>query len=163
MAQKKIFTVPFRRKRLGKTDYKKRLGLLKSKTLRLVVRRSNKHIVAQLVKYADKGDVIINSVSSNNLKKYGWDKSTGSIPAAYLVGLLIGKMSKGQVAILDLGLQIPVSGSRLYAVLKGAVDSGLKINYSEEVIPTEDRLSGKHISDDVSKAFEKVKQKILND
>ena len=49
MANKKTYTVPFRRKREGKTNYKKRLGLLKSKSLRLVVRKSNKHILVQLV------------------------------------------------------------------------------------------------------------------
>ncbi len=160
MVHKKTFTIQYRRKQSGKTDYKKRLALLKSKSTRLVVRKSNKHMLAQLVKYGDKGDVVIKTVSSEHLKKYGWDISTGNIPAAYLVGLLIGKESNGKEAVLDLGLQTPISGSRLFAVLKGAVDGGLKIKCSEEVFPSEERIMGKHAKD-VKDKFEKTRDKIL--
>ena len=138
--------MPFRRKKEGKTDYKKRLALLKSKKLRLVVRRSNKHMIAQLVKYSDNGDIMVHNFSTKHLAKFGWQMNTGNIPSAYLLGLLLGKTAKGEEAILDLGLQTPISGSRVYAVLKGVIDGGLKIAYSEESLPSGDRLSGKHIS-----------------
>ena len=143
---KNIETIPLRRKREGKTNYKKRLALLKSKELRLVVRRSNKHMSAQLVKYSDNGDVVVESAHTRNLVKFGWDTSTSNIPAAYLVGLLLGTKAKGKKAILDLGLQTPISGSKIFAVLKGASDGGLKIGFSEEVVPTNERLTGVHIS-----------------
>jgi large subunit ribosomal protein L18 len=161
MKNNKTRTIPFRRKREGKTDYKKRLGLLKSKSLRLVIRKSNKHIIAQLVSYSDNGDKVEESVSSNNLKEQGWDKNTGNIPAAYLTGLLIGKKANGKKAILDLGLQSPKKGSRLFAVLKGAIDGGLVVNSDDQIFPSEDTLSGKHISEDIVKSFNKVKEKVL--
>jgi len=143
---KNITTIPLRRKRVGKTNYKKRLALLKSKELRLVVRRSNKHMLAQLVKYSDDGDKVVASAHSKNLEKFGWDINTSNIPAAYLVGLMLGSKSKGKKAILDLGLQTPIAGSRIFAVLKGAADGGLKIEFSEEVIAKPARLSGEHIA-----------------
>ena len=154
VTRKKIFTMPFRRKKQGKTDYKKRLALLKSRKLRLVVRRSNKHMVAQLVKYADEGDVMVHTFSTRHLAKFGWQMNTGNVPSAYLLGLLLGKTAKGQEAILDLGLQTPISGSRIYAVLKGAIDGGLNIAFSEESFPAEERVSGKHISGYASKMKE---------
>jgi len=162
MAHKKVFTVPFRRKQEGKTDYKARLSLLKSGKLRLVVRKSNLHIIAQLIEYGDKGDKIIISASSTELKKYGWTKNTGNIPAAYLVGLLIAKKAGNKEAILDLGLQSPIKNTRLFAVLKGAIDGGLNINASETVFPTQDRLEGKHIDDGYGKEIETVKKNLLS-
>lgn len=187
MTHKKIFTIPFRRKRNGKTNYKKRLALLKSRKLRLVVRKSNKNMLTQLIKYADVGDEVIKTITTKDLAKYGWDLNTSNMPAAYLTGLLIGKQMKGKEAILDLGLQTPISGSKLFAVLKGAADGGLKIKFSEEVIPKDERMTGKHIEDHAKilkgkeeynkifsaylknkkdpekfqEYFEKVKQKIL--
>jgi len=167
MASKKVFTVPFRRKRKGKTDYKKRLSLLKSHLPRFVVRKSNKHIITQLVHYSDEGDVVVESSHSRQLKEFGWKFNTGNIPAAYLTGLLLGKKTEGKTAVLDLGLQTPKRGSKLFAALKGAVDGGLKINFSEEVVPSEERLSGKHMTENtkeksIQENFEKTKQKILS-
>jgi large subunit ribosomal protein L18 len=188
MTHKKIFTIPFRGKREGRTNYKKRLALLKSGKLRLVVRKSNKHMILQLIKYDDKGDKVLKTVTTKNLVKYGWDLNTSNIPSAYLAGLLIGKEMKGKEAILDLGLQTPISGSKLFAALKGAAEGGLKIKFSEEVLPKQERIIGKHISKYASSIkgkkeydktfsgylknkkdpekfeeyFEKVKQKILS-
>jgi large subunit ribosomal protein L18 len=147
MTHKKIFTIPFRGKREGKTNYKKRLALLKSRKLRLVVRKSNKNMLLQLIKYDDVGDKVIKTITTKDLNKYGWDLNKSNIPSAYLAGLLIGKEMKGKEAILDLGLQTPISGSKLFAALKGAADGGLKINFSEKVLPKEERITGKHIEE----------------
>ena len=57
-------SVPFRRKREGRTDYKKRLAMLKSGKARLVVRKTLKNIYAQIIKYDAKGDIIIASACS---------------------------------------------------------------------------------------------------
>jgi large subunit ribosomal protein L18 len=146
MATKKVFTVPYRRTRTSRTDYKKRLPLLKSKLPRLVVRRSNKHMLAQLIIYREQGDVVVASAHTRELSKFGWDTSTSNIPAAYLVGLLVGAKAKDKEAIMDTGLQRTMKGSRIFAVLKGAADGGLKIAFSQEVVPTDDRIAGKHIS-----------------
>jgi large subunit ribosomal protein L18 len=146
MKYNKVFTVPFRRKREGRTDYRKRLALLKSKLPRLVVRKSNKNMLAQLIEYEDKGDHVLFTVKSTDLKKHGWEMNLGNMPSAYLTGLLLGVKAKGKKAILDLGLQAPIKGSRLYAALKGAIDGGLEVISSEENLPSDDRIMGKHIA-----------------
>jgi large subunit ribosomal protein L18 len=146
MKYNKVFTVPFRRKQEGRTDYRKRLTLLKSKQPRLVVRKSNKHMMLQLIEYAADGDKVLFTVKSTDLKKHGWEMNPGNMPSAYLTGLLLGVKAKGKKAILDLGLQAPIRGSRLYAALKGAIDGGLDVASSEENLPADDRIKGKHIS-----------------
>lgn len=150
MATTKTFNVPYRRKREGKTNYKRRLGLLKSEKPRLVVRISLKHATAQLINYEPAGDKILVSAHSAELSKLGWKGSTGNLPASYLTGYLIGKKAKSKnvsEAILDLGLRTSVTGSRVYAVLKGAVDAGLNVPHSDDILPSADRLSGKHIAE----------------
>ncbi|OYT41430.1 MAG: 50S ribosomal protein L18 [Candidatus Altiarchaeales archaeon ex4484_43] len=167
MAKRADYVVPFRRRREGKTNYKKRLNLLKSRATRLVVRPSNKHMLVQLVDYKKNGDVIVSTAYSKELKKFGWDFATGNLPAAYLTGLLCG--FRGQKrgvkrAILDLGPFPSVKGSRSYAALMGAIDSGLKIPVGEDVLPDEKRISGKHMSnkyENITEKFEEVKKKIV--
>ena len=156
MTRNKIITVPFRRKSKGKTNYKKRLGLLKSKTERIVIRKSNKNILAQIIRYADDGDHVVLQANSTELEKYGWKRNTGNLPAAYLVGYLLGKKAEGKTVIVDFGLQS--KADRLFALVKGAIDAGLKINCPDEAFPNMDRLSGKHIK--AEDEFEAVKKKI---
>ena len=162
--------VPYRRKLSGRTNYKKRLKMLVSGSTRLVVRKTNKNIIVQFVDYSDKGDRVIVTTNSTELKKLGWVFATGNLPAAYLTGLIAGQKAKTKKvndAIVDLGLQTPSHGSRLYAAIKGTVDAGVKIACSDEAFPSEDRLKGKHIADynkkatDIQKAFDNVKAKIL--
>ncbi|EDY35873.1 hypothetical protein ABOONEI_1072, partial [Aciduliprofundum boonei T469] len=99
----------------------------------------------------------------SHLKKYGWKGSFKNTPAAYLTGYLAGKLAlkKGiEEAVLDIGLQSPVKGSRVFAALKGMVDAGLYVPHSEEVYPSEDRIKGEHISEEIAKMFEEVKAKM---
>ena len=93
---RKSYNLKFKRKRLGKTDYKKRLKFLLANKPRLVIRRSIKNILAQIVEYNEKGDKIIVSCHSSELKKYGWDGNKGNLPSAYLVGLLTGNKAKNK-------------------------------------------------------------------
>ncbi len=142
-------TIPYRRRREGKTNYRKRLSLLKSGKPRLVVRHSNRYFLVQLVQYGAEGDKVLFSVSSKNLSKYGWKYATGNTPAAYLTGFLAGKTALARNvggAVFDLGLVTPRAGFRYYAILKGAVDAGLSVPHDPEVFPSEDRLLGKHIA-----------------
>ena len=146
----KTYTLPYRRKRQGLTNYKKRLNLIKSKKNRLVIRKSLNNTTAQLVEYKPNGDKIIVSAHTNELKKMDWKFHCGNIPSAYLTGLLIGKRAlkkKINSAVLDMGLQKNVKSSRIYAVLKGVVDAGLTIPHSTDILPPDDRISGKHIAD----------------
>jgi large subunit ribosomal protein L18 len=159
------YKMQFKRRRIGKTDYKKRLKLLSSDKPRLVVRRSLNYMTAQIIKFDKKGDVVLAGVTSKELKKLNWKLACDNLPAAYLTGLLIGKLSqKNKIgeAILDSGLYPSTKGNRIYAVVKGAVDAGLKIPIDESILPSDDRIKGKHISEAVGKEFETVKQKILS-
>ena len=154
--------IKFKRRVEGKTNYRKRLALLKSGKVRLVIRKSLSNISVQLVNFNPNGDQTIASAVSSELKKFGWTR-TGNIPAAYLTGLLAGKKAKEKnvtEAVLDLGLQTSTKGSRIYAALKGVVDAGVNIPHSKDILPSDDRIKGKHISEDVAKQFDDVKKKI---
>ena len=170
-----IKILQYRRKREGRTDYKKRLKMLVSGIPRLVVRRTNKNIIVQVVEYSPDGDHVIVTTNSSELAKLGWKYATGNIPAAYLTGMLTAQKAKKkgvEKAIVDLGLQLPRAGSRLYAAVKGAKDNGLDIPASDDVFPPEDRLNGKHIAayahkgkfkvapTDIEKSFTELKNKL---
>ncbi|MBL7100886.1 MAG: 50S ribosomal protein L18 [Nanoarchaeota archaeon] len=170
--------IAFRRKREGKTDYKKRLRLLASGKPRLVVRKTNKNVIVQLVQFNPESDKIVVSAHTNRLKKYGWKGANRNIPASYLTGLLCGlKAKKADVkeAVFDSGLHLMVKGSVIYAALKGALDAGLDIPHSKEVFPSEAALAGKHIESnkvtkftkfnpgEITKNFEEVKNKIMSE
>lgn len=149
MKKSKTYTLQFRRKKEGKTNYRKRLKMLKSNKLRLVVRKSLNNISAQIVEYHPKGDKIIKYAHSTELKKFGWKQNRGNLPSAYLVGLLIGKKAKEngiKEAIADIGLNKTVKGSRIYTLLKGALDGGLNIPCSPDILPKNERIRGMHIS-----------------
>ena len=149
MVKAKIQIVQFRRKRERKTNYKKRISLLTSGKQRLVIRRSLCNINLQIVEYKPEGDNIIVSANSKELIKLGYNLNRGNIPAAYLTGLLLGQKAKKKSvkeAILDIGLNTHIKGSKIYAALKGVVDSGLKIPCSGDIFPKEERINGTHIS-----------------
>ena len=140
--------IRYRRDREDRTDYRRRLTLLKSGKPRLAVRRSLDNIVVSLIGFDPDGDRVIASFHSASLKKRGWKHGTGNIPAAYVTGYLAAKAAQEKgvsEAILDIGRFAPVKGSRVFAALKGAIDAGLDIPHSEEALPKEERLFGEHI------------------
>jgi large subunit ribosomal protein L18 len=154
--------IKFKRRIACKTNYRRRLGLLKSGRIRLVIRKSLSNISVQFVNFKPEGDETMASAVSSELKKLGWTRS-GNLPAAYLTGLLAGKKAKEKditEAILDLGIQNSTKGSRIYAALKGALDAGVNIPHSDDILPSDERIKGEHISKDVVKQFEEVKKKI---
>lgn len=163
------YKMQFKRRREGRTDYANRLKLLYSSKLRLVVRRSLKYMKVQIVDFDKIGDKTLATASSEELKKIGWKFSCDNLPAAYLTGLLVGKKAvKAGIkeVILDSGLYSSTKGNRIYAVVKGAIDAGLKIPVSEDILPSEERIKGYHIAKylerfaDLPKEFEKIKQKV---
>ena len=149
-----------KRRRQGKTDYHRRLRLLRSGAPRAVVRVSNTQVICQLVSYNPNGDIILQSVNGKSLTdSYSWpeDASKKSIPACYVAGYALGKkaISAGNhEAVLDIGLAASSPGSRVFSALKGMVDAGLEIPHGSSVLPSEDRLSGKHIDDSLSSSVE---------
>ena len=149
MAKSGRYKVPMRRRREGKTDYRRRLALLKSGKVRLVVRKTNRYIIAQFVEYNPEGDRVLCHAYSKELDRYGWKHSKKNIPAAYLTGYLAGlrAVNKGITsAILDIGRHPSTKESRIYAVLKGALDAGVDIPHGEEILPSEERIRGEHIA-----------------
>jgi len=161
MSNKKF--IAFRRKRQGKTNYRKRLEMLKSGSLRLVVRTSLRHVNVQLVEYSVDGDKTLLTVNSKELAKFGWKNYGRNIPVAYLAGYLCGKKAlKKDIknAILDQGLRSARQGTVNFSVLKGVIDAGIEIPHDPSIFPSEDRIIGKHISEDVEKMFVSVKDKV---
>ena len=136
-----------RRRAEGKTDYRKRLVLLTGQATRLVVRKSNRYIILQLIESKHAQDKVIFTMSTQSLLDNGWPQekagSLKSISAAYLAGFALGKKMHAQIkgrVILDSGL-IPTSkGSRVYAAVQGAVDGGLSIPFSKEVAPPQEKI-----------------------
>ena len=143
------YSLPFRRRREGKTDYKLRLGLIRSGRPRAVVRTSNRYICVQIVEARPYGDLVKAAASSKELAKLGWKGGSGNLPSAYLTGVLAGRraLARGvRDAILDIGLRPSTKGSRLYAALKGLADAGLQIPHSDKALPSPERLGGAHIA-----------------
>ena len=67
MARGPRYKRPFRRRAEGKTNYHKRLKLLKSRKLRLVIRASNNHVRVQVVESKLGGDKVLVSSFSKEL------------------------------------------------------------------------------------------------
>ena len=64
---------------------------------------------------------------------------------------------KAKEAILDIGMYRNIQKSRIYSVLKGVIDSGLKIPCNEKALPTLDEINKK---EELKSIFDKVKDKI---
>ena len=142
-----VYKVAFRRRRSNLTNYAKRLALIKGMVPRMVVRKSGRGVLVQFMEFTPKGDRVLASVKSNSLSKSGWFPRCNA-PTAYLSGLLAGKLAgkKGVKEFnLDLGMQAPSRGSLVFAALQGAIDAGLKTNYSEKMID-DARVSGEAIA-----------------
>ena len=167
MATGSRYRVRFRRARMGKTDFRARKQMLISGKPRFVVRKSLKNMLTQVIVPGENGDVTLVSANSRELKKYGYNGSTGNVTSAYLTGMLLGyrAQKKGNSgAILDIGLYQATRGGRIFAALKGAVDAGMDIPHDPEIFPSEERIMGKHVDEyrntSMSEEFEAVKQKI---
>lgn len=156
-----------KRRREAKTDYTRRIALLKSGLPRLVFRKTNRYIIAQYVESKSAQDKAIMEVTSKDLIEYGWPKeargSLKSIPACYLTGYLIGKKilkEKMQTPTVDFGMYRMIHKNRQFAFLNGLIDSGLKIKCDKENFPEKERIEGKKLKKDISKEIEKIKSNI---
>lgn len=151
MAKGPSYRVPFRRRREGKTNYRSRRALVLSRLSRLVVRGTLRHVIVQVVEAKATGDEVLVSAHSRELMKaFGWQGDCGNVSAAYLTGLLCGyrAVARGvERAVLDIGLQSPSRGARVFAALKGALDAGVAVPHSEVVLPDEKRIRGEHVVD----------------
>lgn len=166
MAHGKNQRLRYKRRRNGETDYRRRMRMLRGGSTRAVVRVTNTQTICQLVDYTNDGDKVSISIDGKTLvDKFGWplDASRKSIPASYVAGFAMAKaamVAGHDEAILDIGLAASTPGNRVFAALKGMVDAGLEIPHNEDVLPSDDRISGTHIDDSVAAAVESAKKSI---
>lgn len=154
-----------RRRRENKTDYLKRLKLLKSGKSRIVFRKTNKYIIAQYVKSEEARDKVVFGLDSRELLKYGWDEKAMSglknLTASYLMGYLTGKKvisKKLENPVLDIGMIQALHKNKVYAFIKGLIDAGIDLQCKEEAFPDEARIKGEHLKNKID--FDKIKENI---
>eukprot|EP00746_Dinoflagellata_sp_MGD_P149364 gnl/MRDRNA2_/MRDRNA2_81402_c1_seq1.p1 gnl/MRDRNA2_/MRDRNA2_81402_c1~~gnl/MRDRNA2_/MRDRNA2_81402_c1_seq1.p1 ORF type:complete len:284 (+),score=-12.55 gnl/MRDRNA2_/MRDRNA2_81402_c1_seq1:46-897(+) len=127
---------------------------------RLVVRFSNREIRSQIAIATISGDKVICSAHSHELHTYGLEVGLTNYSAAYCIGLLcasrcahkfglslvypaLNSVDNEELSsvrgcprpfnlILDKGLKIASTGSKIFAALKGAIDGGVKIPHNEK-------------------------------
>jgi large subunit ribosomal protein L5e len=174
----KRFQVKYRRRREGKTDYRARRRLVlqdknkyNSPKYRLVVRFTNKDVIAQIIYSKIVGDFVLAAAYSHELPKYGVSLGLTNWAAAYATGLLLarrvlkklhldnkyhgskvtgedfnveeGEGARPFKAILDVGLARTTTGARVFATLKGATDGGLNVPHSPSRWPGYDKEGSK--------------------
>jgi large subunit ribosomal protein L18 len=156
--------LPKRRRHEQKTDYNSRLSLLKSYKPRLVIRKTNRYMIAQIVNSKDAQDTVVLNVTSKDLLGNGWPEAQGgslkSRVAAYLTGYLVAKsaLKMGiKEAIVDMGMHRNVKKSRIFALVRGAIDGGLSLPASKEALPTDEDLKADEKN---SSLMEKIRTKL---
>jgi len=104
----KRFQVKFKRRRQGKTDYKARRALtIQAKNkyntpkYRLVVRFTNRDIIAQIAYAKLKGDVVWTAAYSHELPRYGLEAGLTNYAAAYATGLLVARRHLKKLGLDD--------------------------------------------------------------
>lgn len=163
MAYGPRYKVQFRRRREGRTDYRQRARLLRAGAPRAVIRISLRNICVQFIDYDPVGDQVVAQAHSKELVKLGWNFSLGNTPAAYLTGYLAGIRAKKkgvEKAVLDIGLRNPARGASCFAALKGIIDAGIEVPHGAEVIPSDERIHGKHICEDMGQVVEEIRRKV---
>lgn len=104
----KRFQVKYRRRREGKTDYRaRRQMVLQDKTkfgspkYRLVVRITNRDVIAQIVHAKVAGDDVIQAAYSHELPAFGINFGLTNYAAAYATGLLVARRTLAKLGIAD--------------------------------------------------------------
>jgi large subunit ribosomal protein L18 len=154
-----------RRRKENKTDYLKRLKLLKGEKPRIIFRKTNRYIISEYITSKEAQDSVVFGFDSRKLEEYGWPKnaqgSLKSVTASYFTGYLTGKniiKKKLDMPILDAGMNRAIHKNKIFAFLKGLIDSGIKINCKKEFFPQEERIKGEHLKNKIP--FSEIKSKI---
>jgi len=138
----------------------------------MVIRLTNKDVIAQIVYSKIRGDITFCAAYAHELKNYGVTAGTTNYAACYATGLLLArrvlsklglaskyegaKDIKGYTApneipdegprpfkaILDVGLFRTTTGARVIGAMKGAVDGGLNIPHNAKRFPGWDKEKG---------------------
>jgi len=168
----KRFQVKQKRRREGKTDYYARKRLIaqdrtkyNSPKYRLVVRITNRDIIAQIVSATLNADQILCSAYAHELPRFGLKvKGIKDYAAAYATGLLLARRVLKKIGLdtayvgqekpdgehfiveegaerrpfrvlLDVGLHCTSTGARIFGVMKGAADGGLEVPHNPKRFP----------------------------
>lgn len=184
----KRFQVKYRRRREGKTDYYARKRLVtqdknkyNSPKYRLVVRFTNRDIVAQIAYSKLEGDHILAAAYAHELPRYGVKVGLTNYAAGYCTGLLLARRLLTKLnladtytgveevngeeyhveengdkrpfrAYLDTGLHRTTTGAKIFGVMKGAVDGGLAIPHSSRRFPGYD-VEGKSLDAELHRNY----------
>ncbi|MCP4761731.1 MAG: 50S ribosomal protein L18 [archaeon] len=161
------YRVGMRRRREGKTNYQRRLKMVLSGKLRVVIRASNNSTIVQVAETNIIGDKILVASNSNQLKKlYNWNYNSGNISSAYLAGFLCGMKAKkagikNDSVILDLGIY--VHRNRVLAAFQGFLDAGIQVPCNKEKFfgksGLDKRINGEHIKNYAEKLIKEDKEK----
>jgi large subunit ribosomal protein L5e len=125
----KRFQVKYRRRREGKTDFRARRGMvLQDKTkygapkYRLVVRFTNKDVIAQIVHAEVAGDKVLQAAYSHELPAYGVKFGLTNYAAAYATGLLLARRTLKKLNIADKFEGAKATGEYTAVRVKGGDD-----------------------------------------
>jgi large subunit ribosomal protein L18 len=151
MANGPRYRVSMKRRREGKTNYQRRLTMVLSGKLRLVIRATLNQTIVQVVEAHLQGDKILVCATTKHLNKlFGWQYDLGNMPSSYLTGYLCGLRAKKagiDLCILDIGILI--HRNRVIAAFKGFVDAGINVPHDAEKFfkktNLKDRVNGTHI------------------
>jgi len=173
------------RKRLVTQDKNK----YHSPKYRLVARLTNTDVICQVIFAKIEGDHVLSAAYAHELPRYGVKVGLTNYAASYATGLLLARrilnklkldktyagkeQATGELytvedikdarrpftANLDIGLVRATTGAKVFGVLKGAVDGGLKVPHNEKRFPGYDteakkfdpatlkkRIFGEHVS-----------------
>jgi large subunit ribosomal protein L5e len=165
----KRYQVKFKRRRECKTDYYARRRLIivdknkyKTPKYRLVVRVTNKDIIAQVFSADIDHDVCLASAYAHELPRYGVKCGLTNYAAAYCTGLLLARRINKKLgleyegveevdgedynvehedekapfkALLDVGLRRTTTGAKIFGVMKGACDGGINVPHNDKRFP----------------------------
>jgi len=102
----KKYQVKFRRRREGRTDYRQRHKLItqdknkyQSPKYRLVVRFTNRYVIAQVIYAEINGDKVLCAAHSKELIKHGLNNGLKNYAAAYCTGLLLARRLLKQIGL----------------------------------------------------------------
>lgn len=155
---------------------------------RLVTRITNKKVICQVIYATIQGDRVLTQATSTELEKYGVPAGYTNYAACYATGLLIARRTLDVVGqadaitgveectaeefhvededtekkpfkvLLDVGLIRTIPGSRVFGILKGAVDGGLHVPHSVKKFPgyTEPEERGMDYEYDASAHLERI-------
>ena len=105
----KRFQVKCRRRREGKTDFYARRRLIHqdknkydTKKYRLVVRRTNRRIICQIIYATIQGDRVLAQADSFELKRFGLEAGLTNYAASYCTGLLVARRLLADLGMADM-------------------------------------------------------------